>query len=70
TFSLIKNRKTIITSGFIFSLNYQLTHNLTSSLQWKTGRNSFMKGILQYDKQKWMISSAIQLGFVNTFAAI
>ncbi|CAF1496628.1 unnamed protein product [Rotaria sp. Silwood1] len=70
TFSLIKNRQAIITSGFIFSLNYQLTHNLTSSLQWKTGRNSFMKGILQYDKQKWMISSAIQLGFVNTFAAI
>ncbi|CAF4234565.1 unnamed protein product [Rotaria sp. Silwood2] len=70
TFSFISSRRTIVTSGFIFSINYQLAHNLTSSLQWKTGRDSFMKGILQYDKQKWMVSSAIQLGFINTFGAI
>ncbi|CAF0936200.1 unnamed protein product [Rotaria sordida] len=70
TFSFIMSRKTLVTSGFIFSINYQLTHNLTSSLQWKTGRASFMKGILQYNRQKWMVSSAIQLGLINTFGAI
>ncbi|CAF4623036.1 unnamed protein product, partial [Rotaria magnacalcarata] len=38
--------------------------------QWKTGRGSFMKGILQYDNQKWALSSAVQFGFTNTFGAI
>ena len=29
-----------------------------------------MKGDLQYDNQKFAISSAVQLGFINTFGAI
>ncbi|CAF1397683.1 unnamed protein product [Adineta ricciae] len=70
TFSFINGRRAIATPGFVFSITYQLSHHLTSSLQWKTGRGSFMKGALQYDNQKWAISSAVQLGIVNTFATV
>ncbi|CAF3822124.1 unnamed protein product [Rotaria magnacalcarata] len=70
TFSLLNGGKRLATSGFLFSITYQLANNLTSSLQWKTGRGSFMKGILQYDNQKWALSSAVQFGFTNTFGAI
>ncbi|CAF3901836.1 unnamed protein product [Rotaria magnacalcarata] len=40
------------------------------SLQWKTGADSCMKGGLHYDNQTLSVSSAIQLGFVNTYGAI
>ncbi|CAF4466601.1 unnamed protein product, partial [Rotaria magnacalcarata] len=43
---------------------------LSSSLQWKTGADSCMKGGLHYDNQTLSVSSAIQLGFVNTYGAI
>ncbi|CAF0778283.1 unnamed protein product [Adineta steineri] len=70
TFSFIKGRRAIATPGFVFSTSYQLSHHLTSSLQWKTGRGSYMKGFLHYDNQKWSISSALQLGINNTYGAI
>ncbi|UJR22766.1 hypothetical protein I4U23_025798 [Adineta vaga] len=70
TFSFIGGQKMIVTPGFVFSITYQLSHHLSSSLQWKTGRGSFMKGVLQYDNQKWALSSAVQLGLVNTYAAV
>ncbi|CAF1039354.1 unnamed protein product [Adineta steineri] len=60
----------IVTPGFVFSITYQLSHYLTSSLEWKTGVDSFMKGGLHYDNQTLAVSSAIQLGFVNSYGAI
>ena len=63
TFTFLKGRNAIATPGFVFSITYQLSHQLTSSLQWKTGRDSFMKGSLHYDNQKWAVSSALQVKF-------
>lgn len=45
-------------------MTYPLSNHLNSSLQWKTGKGSFMKGVLQYDNQKWAISSAVQVCFI------
>jgi DnaJ family protein C protein 11 len=70
TFGLVDGSSAIATPGFVFSITYQLSHHLTSSLQWKTGADSFMKGGLHYDNQKLAVSTALQLGFVNTFGAI
>ncbi|CAF4071783.1 unnamed protein product [Rotaria magnacalcarata] len=70
TFGLAEGGSTIITPSFLFSVTYQLTHHLSSSLQWKTGADSCMKGGLHYDNQTLSVSSAIQLGFVNTYGAI
>ncbi|CAF0971981.1 unnamed protein product [Adineta steineri] len=60
----------IVTPGFVFSITYQLSHYVTSSLEWKTRVDSFMKGGLHYDNQTLAVSSAIQLGFVNSYGAI
>ncbi|CAM4907402.1 unnamed protein product [Rotaria socialis] len=70
TFSLAEGGSAIIAPSFLFSVTYQLTHHLSSSLQWTTGANSCMKGGLHYDNQTLAVSSAIQLGFVNTYGAI
>ncbi|UJR26249.1 hypothetical protein I4U23_007589 [Adineta vaga] len=70
TIGLVDGGSAIATPGFVFSISYQLSHHLTSSLEWKTGADSFMKGGLHYDNQKVAVSSAVQLGFVNTFGAI
>jgi hypothetical protein len=56
----------IATPGFVFSITYQLSHHLTSSLEWKTGADSFMKGGLHYDNQKLAVSTAIQVINLNT----
>lgn len=66
TFGLVDGGSaTIITPGFIFSTTYQLSHHLSSSLEWKTGADSFMKGGLHYDNQKLAVSSAIQVVNLN-----
>ncbi|CAF0815386.1 unnamed protein product [Adineta ricciae] len=70
TIGLADGGSAIITPGFVFSITYQLSHHLTSSLEWKTGADSFMKGGLHYDNQKLAVSGAVQLGLVNTFGAI
>ena len=61
TFGLVEENSTIATPGFTFSVTYQLSHHLTSSLQWKTGADSYMRGGLHYDNQKLALSSAIQV---------
>ena len=70
TFSFMNGHGVIAISGFLFSINYQLGHNLTSSLQWKTGRDSFMKGILRYSSQKLTISSVIQVCLAFSYILI
>jgi hypothetical protein len=61
--TFIQNRNAIATPGFVFSVTYQLSQRLSSSLQWKAGKDSFMKGTLHYDNQKWAISSAVQVNY-------
>jgi hypothetical protein len=61
TFGLVDGSSSIATPGFVFSVTYQLSHHLTSSLQWKTGADSFMKGGLHYDNQKLAVSTALQV---------
>ncbi|CAF3668708.1 unnamed protein product [Rotaria sordida] len=70
TFGLVDGGSAIATPGFIFSITYQLSHHLTSSLEWKTGVDSCMKSGLHYDNQTVAVSTAIQLGFVNTYGVI
>ena len=62
---LVEDGSALATPGFIFSTTYQLSHHLTSSLQWKTGVDSFMKGGLHYDDQRLAVASAIQVIYLN-----
>lgn len=61
SFGLVDGGTAVAMPGFVFSVTYQLSHYLTSSLEWKTGGGSFMKGGLHYDNQKLAVSSAIQV---------
>lgn len=61
TFGLVDGTSAVITPGFIFAVTYQLGHHLSSSLQWKTGMDSCMKGGLHYDNQKIAVSGAVQV---------
>jgi hypothetical protein len=62
SFGLVDGGSAIASPGFVFSITYQLSHYLSSSLQWKTGGDSFMKGGLHYDNQKLAVSTAVQVG--------
>lgn len=61
TFGLVDGGSAIIAPGFVLAANYQLTHHLTSSLQWKAGADSFMKGGLHFDNQTVAVSTSLQV---------
>lgn len=61
TFGVKSSGATVITPGISTSFTYQLSNHLSSSLSWKAGMNSSMKGSLYYDNQTMIVSTAVQV---------
>ncbi|CAF0729051.1 unnamed protein product [Didymodactylos carnosus] len=52
----------IVTPGFLFSTTYQLGKHTSTSLQWKTGNDSFMKG-----ESTWFDNMLIALKYASHY---
>ena len=61
SFVLLTKQNTLATSGIVLAISYQLSSRMIASLQWKPAAGSMMKGSLNYDNQKWGLSTAVQV---------